>query len=161
MKVRLVLAIFLSIGVLSLPVLAKDVTIGDFALKYANALNLKVSNPSDAVRALAAKGLMGSDTDVSSPLTEAALAEIFERAGLNASTSNPGDKVSENTVSSAISSLAGSVNTNLPGGGNSSPMGSSGGDDEANNNGKKTRPFGQEPNSRANPNAFYGREDEG
>lgn len=160
MKVRLILAVFLSIGVLALPVFANDVTVGDFALKYANALNLKVSNPSDAVRALAAKGLIGSDTDVSSPLTEAALAEIFEKAGLNASTSNPTSNVTESTANSAVSNLAGSFNANIPdNGGSSSPT--SDGDDDANNQGKKTRPHGQEPNSRANPNAFYGREDEG
>ena len=37
-----------------------------------------------------------------------------------------------------------------------------GGDDKTNapnNNGRKRRPKGQTPNSRANPNAFYGRDE--
>ncbi len=155
MKLRLVLAIFLSVGLLSLPVFAKDITVGDFALKYANALSMRVSTPNDAVRALAEKGLIGSDLNISSPLTEALLVEIFENAGINAATTNPTSNVSDSAATSAISALTSS----------SSDSGSSStrdtGDDDANNNGKKTRPWGQLPNSRANINAFEGREDEG
>lgn len=160
MKFRLVVAILLSVGLLSLPVLAKDLTVGDFAVKYANALNIRVSTPGDAVRALAEKGLINMDVNLASPLTEGILVELFGKAGISAATSNPASNVSPVAADAAASTLGGSFGTTNDPSESSTTMGG-GSEDDANNNGKKTRPKGQMPNSRANPNAFEGREDEG
>ncbi len=157
MKIRLVLAILLSVGLLSIPAFAKDVTVGEFAVKYAQSINLKVSNEDDAIRALMEKGLISRDLSADLLLTEGMLVDIFNRAGLNASSSNSDNAVSDMAANSAISGLS-------SGFGSSSSSGSSElrNDDDVNNNGKKTRPWGQTPNSNANPNAFYSnREDEG
>ncbi len=157
MKIRLVVALLLSIGLLSIPAFAKDVTVGEFALKYANSINLKVSSEDDAVRALIEKGLISRDLSVDFLLTEEILADILKRAGLNASTSNPDNILDETSADSAISSLSGSL-----GDAGESSSDTLKWDDDVNNYGKKTRPFGQLPNSNANPNAFYSlREDEG
>lgn len=158
MKIRLVLAILLSVGLLSIPAFAKDVTVGEFAVKYSQSINLKVSNEDDAVRILMEKGLISRDLSADLLLTEGILADIFNRAGLNASSSNPDNVVSEVAATSAISSLSGDFGS-IPSSGTSETRVS---DDDINNLGKKTRPWGQTPNSNANPNAFYtNREDEG
>lgn len=161
MKIRLVLAILLSVGLLAIPVFAKDVTVGEFAVKYAHSINLKVNNEDDAVRALMEKGLISRDLSADLLLTESMLADIFNLAGFNASTSNTDNTVNESTVNSAISNLSGSFGSSSSSG-SSEPQGSRSEDDEWNNWGKKTRPKGQTPNSNANPNAFFSdREDEG
>lgn len=161
MKIRLVLAILLSVGLLSIPAFAKDMTVGEFALKYANSINLKMSNENDAVRALMEKGLLSRDLSSDLLLTEKILVDIFNRAGLNASTSNPDNVLNENAANSAISSLSSSFGSSSSAG-SSTPQGGGASDDEIVNKGKKTRPKGQTPNSHANPNAFFSnREDEG
>lgn len=158
MKIRLVLAILLSIGLLSIPAFAKNVTVGEFAVKYAHSINIKTNNEDDAIRALIEKGLISRDLTADLLLTEGILVDIFELAGLDASSSNSDTLVSDTAVDSAISSLGSSLGSSTPSSGTSELFG----DDDVNNQGKKTRPWGQTPNSNANPNAFYSnREDEG
>lgn len=149
----------LIIGLLSIPAFAKNITVGEFALKYAHSIQMKVSNEADAIRALMEKGLISLDARADLLLTEKVLVDIFRLAGINASTTDPSNILDEATVDSAISSLSGGSITDSS---NSASETRQSEDDEVNNNGKKTRPKGQEPNSNANPNAFYtNRSDEG
>lgn len=159
MRIRMILLTLMIVGLLSAPSLAKTFTVGEFALKYANSINMKVSSESDAMRALAEKGLMDRGASSNLLLTEEFLVDILLRAGINASTTDPANVLNETAVDSAISSLSGSMKVVSPG---SSSQTRKSEDDEVNNNGKKTRPKGQLPNSNANPNAFYSnRDDEG
>ncbi len=159
MRIRMILLTLMIIGLLSAPSLAKTFTVGEFALKYANSINMKVSSESDAMRVLAEKGLMERGASGNVLLTEEFLVDILLRAGINATTTDPSNVLNEAAVDSAISSLSGSLKAVLPSS-PSQPRQSD--DDEVNNNGKKTRPKGQLPNSNANPNAFYSnRDDEG
>lgn len=158
MKTRYVLISLLGFMLLSIPIVAKDVTVGEFALKYVSAFNLKVSNAGEALRALKEKNLVREDVPIDSLMTEGLLADILRQAGINAITTRPADTVDENVVDSVISSLSGNVLSSTPA--TPAPQDPKSDDDQSNNNGKKRRPKGQEPNSRANPNAFYGREDE-
>ena len=159
MRIRMILLTLMIIGLLSAPSLAKTFTVGEFALKYANSINMKVSSESDAMRALAEKGLMERVASGNVLLTEEFLVDVLLRAGINATTTDPSNVLNEAAVDSAITSLSGSLKVVLP----SSPSQTrQSDDDEVNNNGKKTRPKGQLPNSNANPNAFYSnRDDEG
>lgn len=158
MKIRLVLAILLSVGLLSIPAFAKNVTVGEFAVKYAHSINLKTSNEDDALRALIEKGLISRDLSADLLLTEGILVDIFELAGLDASSSNSDNLVGDAAADSAASSLGSGLGSNIP----TSETSELYDDDDVNNQGKKTRPWGQTPNSNANPNAFYSnREDEG
>jgi len=63
--------------------------------------------------------------------------------------------VDENTANSGLADLTALSNS---GSTSQDPQGANS-DDDANNNGKKTRPKGQMPNSRANPNALDGRDE--
>lgn len=162
MNFRLVLAVLLSVGLLSIPVFAKDATVGEFALKYAHSISIKASNEDDAMRALMEKGLMSHDLRADFLLTEKILTDIFNHAGIHASTSNPANALDDNAADSAISSLSGSVKSEAPDSSKNQSPSSHDDDDGVNNMGKKTRPKGQTPNSNANPNAFFSnREDEG
>jgi hypothetical protein len=160
MRIRTILLALLIFGLLSAPSFAKTFTVGEFALKYANSINMKVSSEADAMKALIEKDLIGRDVNADLPLTEEILADILLRAGINASTTDPASPLNETAVDSAISSLSGSLNANSSN--SSSSQTRNGEDDEVNNMGKKTRPKGQLPNSNANPNAFFSnRDDEG
>ncbi len=157
MKIRWVIAVLTAAAFLMFPALAKDATVGDFVLKYAQSLNMKVSSVHDAMRSLQERGLIGQHLKSSSLITEGDLVDILNRAGIASSTVNPVNSIDDNSLDSVVASLT-AVNSGSP---SPAQQETRDGDDDANNNGKKTRPKGQSPNSRANPNAFYGREDEG
>ncbi len=155
MKIKLALVFILCFGFLSSSSLAKDITVGEFALKYANALNLKLSNEHDAVRALIKKNLISNNLKIDFLLTEKILVDIFNDAGFHAFTYHPGNVLDEDSADSAIAILFASFNSGISG--SSAPQDNEDFDDEdPNNSGKKTRPKDQKPNSNANPNAFYG-----
>lgn len=158
MKYKLLVPIVLVVALITVPSFAKDVSVGDFALKYAQSLGIKVITASDAMRVLGEKGLLSRELRSESVLTEKDLIDIFQRAGIDSTTVNPAQSVDENAANAALASL---TSASHPDSSSSNSKSSSKGDDDANNNGRKTRPKGQEPNSRANPNAFYGRDDEG
>lgn len=159
MKIRSLLPMLLIIGLLSIPSFAKEITVGEFALKYAHSIQIKVSSEDDAIKALVEKDLMSPDVRADLLLTEQVLVDIFRFAGLSASTTDPSNILDEATVDSAISSLTGGSLRNSSDSASETRRSE---DDEVNNQGKKTRPKGQEPNSNANPNAFYSnRGDEG
>ncbi|MEW5806274.1 MAG: hypothetical protein AB1756_02845 [Acidobacteriota bacterium] len=158
MRIRFVLLIILVLALPSIPVFAKDITVGDFALKLANAINVKVSSASGALRILQERGLFDANLKADSMMTEKVLADIFIHAGIKAETVNPVRNIDEGFADTVISTLTGTLAMNAPT--TPAPQNPKNDDDEANNNGNKTRPKGQEPNSRANPNAFSGREDD-
>jgi len=158
MKIKLLVIVLVALALLTVPAFAKNIAVGEFALKYAQSLGIRVASTQDAFAALTERGLIDRGLKAESMLTEKDLSDILERAGIRASTSNPANVVDETVADSVISSLSAAPGSDNP----SSTTNSTGGSaDDANNNGMKTRPKGQTPNSRANPNAFYGREDEG
>ncbi len=157
MKMRWVIAVLSAVAFLAVPALAKDATVGDFALKYAQSLNMKVSAAHEALSVLQKRGLIAQHLESRSLLTEGDLVDTLNRAGIASSTVNPVNGVDDGSLDSVIASLT-AVNSGTPAPDQNDARSD---DDDANNNGKKTRPWGQLPNSRANPNAFYGREDEG
>ena len=136
-------------GLLAVPVLAGPLSKADFAERYASAINLGRTDAASAVSALQNRGLVGLEFDVNGDLTYGDLVDIFDRAGINATTRRPDLPVDADQ----LDIVTGNLTTQANGGG--------GGDDEKDpdNNGRKRRPKGQQPNSRANPNAFFGRDE--
>lgn len=153
MKLRLAIC-FALCGLLALPVLAGPASKADFAVKYADALELGTVDAGSAINALRDRGLLGQDFNAGDALTYGDLVEAYGLVGIDATSSTPGSVVDDGVLDSVVSSLAPS---------SLSTMGTGGGDDKSkdqpNNNGRKRRPKGQTPNSRANPNAFYGRDE--
>ena len=152
MKLRLAIC-FALCGLLALPVLAGSATKADFAVKYADALEMGAMDASSAINALRDRGLVGADYNAQGDLTYGDLVEVFNLVGVDATSSTPDATVDDGVLDGVVSSLAPST---------LDTMGDGGGDDKKNspnNNGRKRRPKGQTPNSRANPNAFYGRDE--
>jgi len=146
MKVRVAIC-FALCGLLALPVLAGPASKADFAKRYAAAVDLRAADAESALTALQGRGLVGADFDLEGSLTYGDLVDIFNRAGIDATTDTPDQTLDTGEITSVADSLA--------------TQGSGRGDDEKDpkNNGRKRRPKGQQPNSRANPNAFFGRDE--
>ena len=150
MKVRLAIS-FALCGLLALPALAGPASKADFAIQYATVLDLGAADAQSALQSLRDRGLVGSDFDLTGALTYGDLVDVLGRAGIEATTSVPGATVEDGVLDTVVGSLSPGLST----------QGDKGDDDERepNNNGRKRRPKGQTPNSRANPNAFYGRDE--
>ena len=153
MKLRLAIC-FALCGLLALPVFAGPASKADFVVRYADALDLGAMDASSAINALRDRGLVGKDFDAAGDLTYGDLVEVYNLVGVDATSSTPGDTVDDGVLDGVVNSLAPATLTT---------QGDTGGDDKSkdapNNNGRKRRPKGQTPNSRANPNAFYGRDE--
>jgi hypothetical protein len=152
MKLRLAIC-FALCGLLALPVLAGPASKADFAVMYADALELGAGDATSAIRALQERGLVGAQYNAQGELTYGDLVEVFNLVGVDATSSTPDLVVDDGVLDGVVTSLAPST---------LDTMGDGGGDDKTNapnNNGRKRRPKGQTPNSRANPNAFYGRDE--
>ncbi len=90
---------------------ATKVTVGDFLVRLAQAKQLNVTTPQDALQALRAAGINLPRLDLGATLTEGTVVAISNSAGIRVRTSSPDAEVSVDQVDSYFAAFGDDLGT--------------------------------------------------